>query len=99
MNAQLFEAQRREAEAAKTLLELSREISSTTELSEVLDGIADGASRILGSRRVSVWLPTDDGRYECGAVRVAEGVEPQVTVGMIVDGGGVAARRERQSRS
>ena len=84
MNAQLFEAQRREAETAKTLLELSREISSTTELSEVLDGIAVGSSRILGSRRVSVWLPTDDGRYECGAVRVAEGVEPQVTVGMII---------------
>ena len=84
MNAQLFEAQRREAEAAKTLLELSREISSTTELSEVLDGIADGASRILGSRKVSVWLPTDDGRFECGAVRVAQGVEPQVTVGMRV---------------
>jgi diguanylate cyclase (GGDEF)-like protein len=84
MNAQLFEAQRREAETAKTLLELSREISSTTELSEVLDGIAIGTSRILGSRRVSVWLPTDDGRYECGAVRVAEGVEPQVTVGLIV---------------
>ena len=42
MNAQLFEAQRREAETAKTLLELSREISSTTELSEVLDGIAVG---------------------------------------------------------
>ena len=81
MNAQLFEAQRREAEAAKTLLELSREISSKTELSEVLEGIAEGASRILGSRKVSVWLPTDDGQYECGAVRVAEGVEPQVAVG------------------
>ncbi len=82
MNAQLFEAQRREAEAAKTLLALSREISSTTELSEVLEGLAEGASRILGSRKVSVWLPTDDGGYECGAVRVVEGVEPLVAVGM-----------------
>jgi diguanylate cyclase (GGDEF)-like protein len=81
MNAQLFEDQRREAEVAKTLLELSRELSSTTELSEVLDGIAEGASRILGSRKVSVWLPTDDGHYECGATRVAPGVEPQVAVG------------------
>jgi HD-GYP domain-containing protein (c-di-GMP phosphodiesterase class II) len=48
----------------------------------VLSGIADGAWRILGSRRVSVWLPTDDGAFECGAVRVAEGVEPRVSVGL-----------------
>jgi diguanylate cyclase (GGDEF)-like protein len=82
MNAQLFEAQRREAEAAKLLLELSREISSTTELPEVLDGVARGAARILGSRKVSVWLPAPDGGHVCGAVCLAEGAPAQVWPGM-----------------
>ncbi len=35
VNAQLYEAQRREAESAKALLELSRELSSSTDLDEV----------------------------------------------------------------
>jgi diguanylate cyclase (GGDEF)-like protein len=85
VNAQLFEEQRREAEAAKMLLELSREISATTELSEVLDGVARGAARILGSRKVSVWLPAEHGGYVCGAVCVAEGVQVQVWPGMHLD--------------
>ncbi len=61
VNAQLYETQRREAEAAKALLELSRELASSTQLDEVVDRIARGASRILRTPRTSVWLPADKG--------------------------------------
>ena len=61
VNAQLYETQRREAEGAKALLELSRELSSGTQLEEVVERIAGGAARILGVPRTSVWLPEGDG--------------------------------------
>ena len=82
MNAQLYEAQRREAESAKLLLELSREISSTPELSAVMSGVADGAARILSSVKASVWLPTDDGTLECRALRLVEGTTTKAHVGL-----------------
>ena len=45
VNAQLYEGQRREAESAKALLELARELSTVTELSQVADRVAAGAAR------------------------------------------------------
>jgi diguanylate cyclase (GGDEF)-like protein len=67
VNAQLYEEQRREAESAKALLELSQELSSLTGLTEVGDRIAEGAVRILGSPHASVWLPSSDTEIECVA--------------------------------
>jgi HD-GYP domain-containing protein (c-di-GMP phosphodiesterase class II) len=67
VNAQLFEAERREAESAKALLELARELSSVTELAEVADRISAGAARILGSGHATVWLPSGEGRITCEA--------------------------------
>jgi len=67
VNAQLFEAERREAESAKALLELARELSSVTELAEVADRISAGAARILVSGHATVWLPSGDGRILCTA--------------------------------
>ena len=61
VNAKLYETQRKEAEGAKALLGLSRELSSGTQLEEVVERIAGGAARILGVRRTSVWLPEADG--------------------------------------
>ena len=61
VNGQLYEAQRREAEGAKALLELSRELSAGTQLDEVLDRIARGTARILDVSRASVWLPDEEG--------------------------------------
>jgi diguanylate cyclase (GGDEF)-like protein len=66
VNAQLFEGQRREAESAKALLALARELSSVTELDQVVDRVAAGAARILGSGHASVWLPREDGLVVCG---------------------------------
>jgi len=71
VNARLYEVQRREAESAKALLELSRELSAVTQLDAVAERIAHGAVRILGVPRASVWLPLDD-----GAGLVCRGVWP-----------------------
>jgi diguanylate cyclase (GGDEF)-like protein len=66
VNAQLYEAERREANGAKALLELSRELSSCTELDGVAARVTRGATRILGVSRASLWLPLDDGTgLEC----------------------------------
>ncbi|HJX75047.1 MAG TPA: HD domain-containing phosphohydrolase, partial [Gaiella sp.] len=67
VNARLYEAQRREAESAKALLELTRELSAVTNLDGVLEQVALGAARIMGSERCSVWLPTSEGGLECRA--------------------------------
>ena len=67
VNARLYEAQRREAESAKSLLELTRELSAVTDLDGVLTQVVSGTARIMGSRRCSVWLPTPDGGLICRA--------------------------------
>ena len=65
VNARLYEAQRREAESAKALLELSRELSSVhaARRGRSTASLA-GAARILGVPRASVWLPTRRRRGE-----------------------------------
>jgi HD-GYP domain-containing protein (c-di-GMP phosphodiesterase class II) len=55
-NARLYEAQRREAESAKALLEFSRELASAEGLDEILARIVELAAAIVGSPRTSVWL-------------------------------------------
>jgi len=67
VNARLYEGQRREAESAKALLELTRELSSVTNLDGVLEQVVHGASRIMESRRCAIWLPTPDGGLVCRA--------------------------------
>ena len=67
VNARLYEAQRREAESAKSLLELTRELSAVTDLDGVLTQVVSGTARIMGSRRCSVWLPAPDGGLICRA--------------------------------
>ncbi len=68
INAALYEAQRREADGAKALLEFSRELASKTDLDEVVTQISRGAARILGVPRASFWLPGSDGRLVCRSV-------------------------------
>ncbi len=76
VNARLYEAQRREAESAKALLDLSRELSSLTDLGAVTSRIVRGASRITGSRKASVWLPArDTGDLVCAAAAHEDGVK------------------------
>jgi diguanylate cyclase len=87
VNAQLYDAQRREAEGAKALLELSRELAASTDLSEVLSRIAAGAGRILGAPKVSVWLPSaDETELECRATYTAPGARGGAEVGARLPG-------------
>jgi diguanylate cyclase (GGDEF)-like protein len=67
VNARLYEAQRREAESAKALLELTHELSAVTDLDGVLAQVVRGTARIMGSPRCSVWLPSEDGGLVCRA--------------------------------
>lgn len=82
VNAQLYEAQRREAESAKALLELSRELSSVTEMDAVLDRVAGGAARILGRARATVWLTdTETGELVCRSSFTEDELSLHVPVG------------------
>jgi diguanylate cyclase (GGDEF)-like protein len=85
VNAQLFEAERREAESAKALLELARELSSVTELSEVTDRISAGAARILASGHATVWLPSGDGKIVCEACFSENEERRRLLVGVELD--------------
>ena len=55
-NARLYEAQRREAESAKALLALSRDLAEASGSVAVAERIASGAGEILASPYTSVWL-------------------------------------------
>ena len=60
-NARLYEAQRREAESAKALLEFGRELAAAEGLERVLERVVDGAARLTGSHRAWLWLQEHDG--------------------------------------
>jgi diguanylate cyclase (GGDEF)-like protein len=55
-NARLYEAQRREAEHLKELLEFSRQLATAEGLPEVLHRIVELTAAIVGSPTTSVWL-------------------------------------------
>src|SRR5438445_5020656 len=59
-NARLYEAQRREAESAKALLEFARELATAQGLDDVLDRTVTQTARIIGSERTSVWIQDPD---------------------------------------
>jgi diguanylate cyclase (GGDEF)-like protein len=64
-NARLYEAQRREAESAKALLELSRDLAEAAGVLAVAERVVTGAASILESPSTSVWLQSaDDGALE-----------------------------------
>jgi diguanylate cyclase (GGDEF)-like protein len=54
-NASLYEAARREAERATSLLEFSRQLSSAEGMDAVCDRIVELSAKTLGSPRASVW--------------------------------------------
>jgi len=55
-NARLYEAQRREADSAKALLALSRDLAEASGTVQVAERVATGAAGILNSPNTSVWL-------------------------------------------
>jgi diguanylate cyclase (GGDEF)-like protein len=65
-NASLYEAARREAERATSLLEFSRQLSSADGMDAVVERIVELSARALGSPRASLWAQSTVG----GDVRV-----------------------------
>jgi len=55
-NANLYEAQRREAESAHALLEFGADLAGAEGLDRVLELIVEGSARIVGAPHASLWL-------------------------------------------
>ena len=55
-NARLYEAQRREAESAKALLEFGRDVAEAIGVAEVAERVVAGTAHILASPYTSIWL-------------------------------------------
>ena len=55
-NARLYEAERREAQSARALLEFSRELSAAAGTEEILGLVVERTAEILSSPQVSIWL-------------------------------------------
>ncbi len=69
VNARLYGALRREADGAKALLGLARELTASQDLDTVLRRVVEGAARILDSRKAAIWLPSDAGHVlQCRAL-------------------------------
>jgi diguanylate cyclase (GGDEF)-like protein len=70
-NARLYEAQRREAESAKALLEFGRDLTAAEGLDEVLDRVVHGAARLTDAPQAWLWL--QDSACEDAVVRASVG--------------------------
>ena len=76
-NARLYEAQRREAENAKALLEFSGSIARPSSRASIPAETARVAARLLNGARSSVWLQDDrTGDYVCEG-HVGLGMDPR----------------------
>jgi len=60
-NASLYEAQRREAESAKALLEFGRDLAAAEGLDHVLTRVVEGAAQLIGAPHASLWLQETGG--------------------------------------
>jgi HD-GYP domain-containing protein (c-di-GMP phosphodiesterase class II)/putative methionine-R-sulfoxide reductase with GAF domain len=58
-NASLYEAARREAESATSLLEFGRELATLVELDDIAARVTELSADIIGSRNTSFFLETD----------------------------------------
>ncbi|HWL66577.1 MAG TPA: GAF domain-containing protein [Actinomycetota bacterium] len=67
-NARLYEAERREAEHAKSLLEFASLISKAPSFGSIGQETVRMAARLLEARQASLWLRSDtNGQYYCAA--------------------------------
>ena len=93
-NARLYEAQRREAESAKALLEFGRDLAAAEGLDHVLTRVVEGAAQLIGAPHASLWLQEAPGGDLVG--QAAVGYEDgRVIVGRRFPGEAVAAFVER----
>jgi HD-GYP domain-containing protein (c-di-GMP phosphodiesterase class II)/putative methionine-R-sulfoxide reductase with GAF domain len=66
-NARLYEAQRREADHLKALLEFTGAISEAATPDAIGTETVRAAARILGGKRCALWLPGEDGAFRISA--------------------------------
>ncbi|MGB2952941.1 MAG: diguanylate cyclase [Gaiellaceae bacterium] len=66
-NARLYEAQRREAEHLKALLEFTVAISHAPTLGAIGEETVRAAARLLGASHSALWLRTSSGEYQIAA--------------------------------
>jgi diguanylate cyclase (GGDEF)-like protein len=66
-NARLYEAQRREADHLKALLEFTGAISQAPTPDAIGTETVRAASRLLGGKNCALWLPDDDGNFQIAA--------------------------------
>jgi diguanylate cyclase (GGDEF)-like protein len=93
-NASLYEAQRREAESAKALLEFGRDLAAAEGLDHVLTRVVEGAAQLIGAPNASLWLQDAPGGDLVG--QAAVGYEDgRVIVGKRFPGDAVAPWAER----
>jgi len=93
-NASLYEAQRREAESAKALLEFGRDLAAAEGLDHVLTRVVEGAAQLIGAPHASLWLQEAPGGDLVG--QAAVGYEDgRVIVGKRFAGEAVAPFTER----
>jgi diguanylate cyclase (GGDEF)-like protein len=83
-NARLYEAQRREAEIGKALLDFARELATVHGVKDVLWQTVTQAARVLGSERTSIWLEDQ------GSGRLVPSVLHGYAAGELADPAGLA---------
>ncbi|HET7555580.1 MAG TPA: diguanylate cyclase [Gaiellaceae bacterium] len=66
-NARLYEAQRREADHLKALLEFTGAISEAATPHEIGAETVHAAARLLGGKKCALWLPGEDGDFRIAA--------------------------------
>jgi diguanylate cyclase (GGDEF)-like protein len=66
-NARLYEAQRREADHLKALLEFTGAISEAATPDEIGTETVAAAARLLGGKRCALWLPDEHGNFHIAA--------------------------------
>jgi len=66
-NARLYEAQRREADHLKALLEFTGAISQAATPHEIGSETVRAAARILGGKKCALWLPDENDDYRISA--------------------------------
>jgi diguanylate cyclase (GGDEF)-like protein len=66
-NARLYEAQRREADHLKALLEFTGAISEAATPDEIGAETVRAAARLLGDKKCALWVPDENGDFRIGA--------------------------------
>jgi diguanylate cyclase (GGDEF)-like protein len=77
-NARLYEAARREAESATSLLEFGRELATLVELDDIAARVTELSAEILDSRNTSFYLETDGALV----LHAAHGHSPEIAAAL-----------------